>query len=222
MAAGLAHEIRNPLAGMEVLGGLLKRRLEDGSEERSLIDGIVREGRHIEAVVTRVLDFVRSSVPVQVELDLAEILELALERALARVPFKGRVVRTYAESLPIVLGDRGQLASVFGDVVVNALQAMAELERDEDHCLTLTTSREVTDLADEVVVSVADTGGGVPRELRERVFYPFFTTKETGHGIGLASAQKVVGSHGGTLRIAESSTCGALVQIRLPVGGEMS
>jgi nitrogen-specific signal transduction histidine kinase len=219
MAAGLAHEIRNPLAGMQVLGGLLKRRIGEGSEESSLLDGIVAEARHIEAVVSRVLDFVRSSVPVQQELDVSEVLEPAIERALARIPFKGRVIREYSSSLPTVLGDRGQLAAVFGDVVVNALQAMAEIGDDAEHCLTLATSHEKSDMADEVVVSIADTGAGVPRELRERVFYPFFTTKEVGHGIGLASAQKVVANHGGTLEIAESTPRGALVHIRLPIGG---
>jgi C4-dicarboxylate-specific signal transduction histidine kinase len=121
-----------------------------------------------------------------------------------------------------VLGDRNQLASVFGDVIVNALQSMEELESEEHHCLTLAIRREPSDTIDEVVVSVGDTGSGVPHELRERVFYPFFTTKEAGHGIGLSSAQKIVASHGGSLKMAEPESVGALVRVRLPVGGESS
>jgi two-component system nitrogen regulation sensor histidine kinase GlnL len=217
MAAGLAHELRNPLAGMEVMAGLLRRRLADGSEEHALVLDILAQLRAVAHTLDEALEFVRPSAPSPDAVDPVPLVELALERALGRVPFAGKLERDYAPALPRVAVDPEQMLAVFTDLLVNALEAVrpgAEV-REPRVCLTV---RPGPSDRREVVVSIADNGPGVPEGLRERIFYPFFTTKPGGSGVGLAKAQKVVTSHGGALELA-SAGGGATFRVRLPAAG---
>jgi nitrogen-specific signal transduction histidine kinase len=162
MAAGMAHEIRNPLAGMEVLAGLLKRRLVDRPEEQALVTELTGELRELADTVTASLDFVKP---------------LSLERG--------------------------------------PVDPVALIEE------ALTTATLDAGPGREVVISVRDDGPGVSEELQEKVFYPFFTTKQQGSGVGLAMAQKVVASHGGVIELDAAEGGGCTFRIRLPDrGGE--
>lgn len=238
MAAGLAHELRNPLTGMEVLVGLLKRRLAGQPEELALLAELTNEVRTLSRTVTESLEFVR---PVRLQrdpVDPVELLEESLALARSRVPFAGAIERDYDEQLPELLADAEQLRGVGTNLIVNALESMASCPRPDGHRLRLglrvqTIERETWEVSSreheeqrtpgvsrELVISVTDTGSGVDHELRERVFHPFFTTKDGGSGVGLAHAQKVVASHGGALEVDGQPGQGAIFRVRVPIGDE--
>jgi len=208
---------------MEILTGLLRRRLGEHPEELALVNELSAEIRRAAQTVTESLEFVR---PVALRCDVVdpiELLEESLAKARARVPFGGDVERDYAELLPALFADGERLECVLTNLMVNAMEAMEEaksdprwlrlgvrLERGED--LDAGSEREP-----ELVFSVADAGPGIAEELRERVFYPFFTTKQAGTGVGLAQAQKIIAGHGGRLELGGDARGGALFRVRLPV-----
>ena len=192
MAAGFAHEIRNPLASMEVVGGLLRRRLEGQPEALGL---------------------------------LAELLEAALATALTRIPFAGRIERDYDAAAPAICGNADQLRSALTELVVNALEAMSGRTGEIRLGLTVRGPARGAALgpedepAREVALCVSDSGPGVDPELREKLFYPFFTTKPRGSGLGLASAQKIAAAHGGAIEVdAQPGAC--TFRLRLPLAEE--
>ena len=235
MAAGLAHEIRNPLAGMEVLAGLLRRRLEDRPEERGLVEELLGELRAVAGSVAASLEFVRPVALARAPLDPVRLLEEALATAASRVAFEGAIERAYASELPRLMGDADQLRGVLVNLIVNAFEAM-----DGEGRLALRVESRVAERPvaavrlpgdgrgaarvagplREVVIAVGDSGPGIPDAYREKVFYPFFTTKERGSGVGLASAQKVVASHGGTIGLESKVGAGASFRVHLPAEGE--
>jgi signal transduction histidine kinase len=238
MAAELAHEIRNPLAGMQLIAGLLKRRLADRPDEVALVEQIMGELGSVADTVTASLEFVRPVSPERRPVDAVVLVEEAISLAQSRVSFSGTIVREFEDDVPALPADPGQLRSVLTNLVLNAFEAMASAEADRR--LTVSIRRERSDrtarsvrvdsdgrtsrscelAASEVVIEVADTGAGVPSELREKVFYPFFTTKQEGSGVGLATAQKIVASHGGSIEVDGREGVGACFRVRLPLGGE--
>jgi len=209
MAADLAHAIRNPLAGMEVLAGLLRRRLGDRPDERALVDELRVELRAVSGTVSQGLAFVRPEAPVAGPVDVVQLAQEALDVARTRVEFTGAVERSWDEGVPPVEADAGQLRTALSDLIVNALEAMAEGGGTR---LALAVQLRESD----VWISVTDDGPGVAPELREKIFYPFFTTKERGAGVGLASAQKVVASHGGHIELDARRGRGCAFHVRLP------
>ncbi len=235
MAAGLAHEIRNPLAGMEVLVGLLKRRLSGRIEEQGLLSELTGELRAVAETVSASLEFVRPAAPAPTSVNVEKVLEDALVLSRARVPFEGRIERDYAPDLPRVLADEDQLRTVLTNLLVNALEAMGEgsgrlelglsvrefeapetsLRLGADGSAELESGNDAVG-STEVQVTVTDSGPGVPAELREKIFYPFFTTKPSGSGVGLATAQKLVASHGGSLELDGRFQQGSRFRLRLP------
>jgi nitrogen-specific signal transduction histidine kinase len=240
MAAGLAHEIRNPLAGIEVLAGLLKRRLGDRPEEQALVAELLGELRDVADTVTASLDFVRPLELARAPAEAVEIVEAALRLARSRVAFAGSVERDYDPDLPRIRCDADRLRALVTDLIVNAFEAMAGAEPRRPGRLRLALRSAVTHgprravrvsadgsarpvaeaPARELVLEVADDGPGVAPEIRDKIFYPFFTTRERGSGVGLATAQKIAASHGGVLELDCPEAGGALFRLRLPLDGE--
>lgn len=226
MAAGLAHELRNPLAGMEMMAGLLARRLAGREEEQELVRELLAQLRTMAHTLNQVLEFARPASFAPRPLDPVSLLEECLERACARVPFPGKVERRYAEPLPAVVADPEEVRHALTDVLVNALEAMADGEDGRAPRLELALSCErrsrplAPERGGELVIVVSDNGPGVPAELRDRIFYPFFSTKHDGSGVGLAHAQKVFTSHGGSIELECPAAGGARFRLRLPLPGE--
>jgi signal transduction histidine kinase len=238
MAAGMAHEIRNPLASMEVLAGLLKRRLEDRPEELALIAQLRGELRTVAESISASLEFVRPISLARRPVDARELIEESLRIAVQRTKFEGEIQRRYAPDLPPLQADPELLRGVVTNLILNALEAMsaqpghARLSLCVQARASAPAARPVRVGADgravappaaaarEIAIAVSDTGPGVPEELREKIFYPFFTTKERGSGVGLAMAQKIVSSHGGVLELESPCGGGATFRLRLPVSGE--
>jgi len=213
MAAGLAHEIRNPLAGLELLAGLLKRALFDRPEALALVEELHEELHSLGAAVNARLDFVRPLQPEVRAFSPRSLTEEALARAQARVRFQGVVTLAVEGAPDEAFGDREQLRSVLTNLCVNAFEAMGGSPAEHGHRLLVDVTRAAEGGVQWVV---QDTGPGVPEELRERIFYPFFTTRPEGTGVGLAEAQKVLASHGGSISVASGSGGGARFVLHLP------
>jgi signal transduction histidine kinase len=239
MAAGMAHEIRNPLAGMEVLAGLLRRRVAGHAEEEGLVDDLLGELRRVADTVTESLDFVKPVALSRVRLDPTRLLEECLAIARSRVPFEGDVARCYSRGLGPLLADEAQLRAALTDLLVNALEAMKAASTKHASLLSLSLAAEPAPAPvlrvgasksegpwwepaevssqHELVVSITDNGPGVSEAIADRIFHPFFTTKERGSGIGLANAQKVAASHGGSIELERGQPSGTTFRLRLPL-----
>ncbi|MHB8877828.1 MAG: two-component system sensor histidine kinase NtrB, partial [Myxococcaceae bacterium] len=212
MASGLAHEIKNPLAG---LSGALELLAEDlsGSPEKSEVVG---EMRHQVDRLTRtmegLLSFARPPRPNMGSTDVNATLEKVLflvARQRSKVPV--RFVRELDPALPRVMADSAQLEQVFLNICLNACQAMAAAGG------TLTVSSAAR--GDRVAVDLTDTGPGIPQEIRSNVFTPFFTTRKNGTGLGLAISSRIVAEHGGQIVFTCPPGGGTTFTVSLPLEG---
>jgi PAS domain S-box-containing protein len=218
MAAGLAHELRNPLASTEVLAGLLRRRLPDG-EERGLVDDLLAQLRDLSRIVTTSLDFVRPSTPRRGLVDPVSLIEAALTRALTPDAPPLAVERRFEPAPPVAL-DEELVIVALSNLIANAVEAMSVCAPERRRLVAGLAWREVGDddkPARELVFAIGDSGPGIPPELRDRIFYPFFTTRERGSGIGLATVQKIVASHGGCVELDTRVGEGTTFRVRLPI-----
>jgi signal transduction histidine kinase len=226
MAAGIAHELKNPLAGIEVMAGLLRRQVPQVGDAQSLLADIITEAKLANAIVMEMLEFVRP-VRLQVErTDLAEVLHQAVTMAETKVPRRDVEVRiNLAPSLPAIDGDQHQLSQVFTNLLANALEALdgrghitigvATGMIEEDPALGIPPTPTV-------VVDVEDDGPGVPAEAQDKIFDPFFTTKPQGSGLGLAIVRKIVDAHDGRIDVNSSAGRGTRFRVTIPVASASS
>jgi signal transduction histidine kinase len=238
MAAGMAHEIRNPLAAMEVIAGLLRRRVS--GPERELALELSEQIRNVADTVSASLEFVRPLEPVLAKVDLGRLLDEALRLGTVRSSVALTVERDIASPLPELIGDVGMLTTALGNLVANACDVMASGDdRAGPHLLLRVRACRVLQSearepvsqhnagpverrvapTPEIVISVEDSGPGISHTERERIFYPFYTTKQNGSGIGLAQAQKIAMAHGGAIRVDAGSGRGAVFHVHLPAAG---
>jgi signal transduction histidine kinase len=224
MAAAMAHEIKNPLAGIEVMAGLLRRQLPDKRDAQSLVNDIINEAKMANSIVQEMLEFVR---PVRLQLDRASMLE-ALNSAVTMADGKAkrgdiRVEVDVPQELPKIQGDKHQLTQVFANLLINAYEALGGsgtvaltarlLEPGEEGALLPDGLHPVTTL----VVDVVDDGPGVPQDLTDKIFNPFFTTKAQGSGLGLAIVRKIVDAHEGRIDMRSHAGRGTAFRVTLPL-----
>ena len=217
MSAGLAHEIRNPLGVIKGSAEMLAQKLSAAEPlARELAGYISSEVDRLNALVARFLDFAR---PLQLEIrpqQVSELLDRAVESVEHQFPRDGvRVVRDYAAALPNVLVDEQLCERVFINLIQNAFQAMAAATPEGERVLKMSANTENSNGRSGVAVEFEDSGPGVPAELREQIFNPFFTSKKDGVGLGLAIVAKILDQHGGSIRL-ESSASGARFRVSLP------
>jgi len=220
MAAAIAHEVKNPLAGIEVMAGLLRRRLAGQAEAQATLTDIINEAKMANAIVIEVLDFVRP-IRLQVEpVPVARVLHDAVHGAEAMVPRRGTQLHIdVPDSLPAIEGDAGQLRQLFTNLVSNAFEAL-----DGRGTVAITAQYVPGDEAGDtlasiptVVVDVTDDGAGIADDLQDRIFNPFFTTKPRGSGLGLAIVRKIVDAHDGRISVASPPSGGARFRVVLPL-----
>jgi signal transduction histidine kinase len=211
MLSGIAHEVRNPLGGIELYAGLLREELGDDPKKLARVQRIERELAYLKSVVNDFLDFARKLPLDRAPLELGPYLQDVL--ALVAADAEARGVETEVLVLPeasVVRVDADKLRRAILNLLRNALQAMPQGGR-----LTLETARN----GDRVHLIVRDTGEGMPEEVQKEIFTPFFTTRERGTGLGLAFVKKIVEEHGGEVRVASAQGAGTAVTLALP-GGE--
>lgn len=222
MAAAIAHEVKNPLAGIEVMAGLLKRQLAGSPDAQSILADIIKEARMANAIVLEVLDFVRP-IRLQVErISLGDVIQDAVAMAESHAARGAVTVRvTYPEHLPPIQGDPQQLRQIFTNLLTNAFEALAGLGR-----VAITAEALFDDgpaggepQGPMVQVEVTDDGPGVPAEVMDRIFGPFFTTKPQGSGLGLAIVRKIVDAHDGRIDVSRVDSGGTRFRVTLPVTG---
>lgn len=215
MAASMAHEIRNPLASIEVTATLLKRKLRDKEDETTrLVAKIIDEIARLNSTVTQGLEFARAISPERVEQSVVPILDQAVADAGDRFPgHRVRIEMNVSADAPRVPVDANFLEQVFVNLVVNAIEAV---ELEGRILISVAPYGGDGARASGVEIRVEDDGPGIPGEIREKLFYPFVTTKRNGSGIGLAMARKIVECHNGLIDVASTPGSGTTFRIRLP------
>lgn len=224
MAAVMAHEIKNPLAGIEVLAGLLRRKAPDNEDVQALVKDIISEAKLANAIVQEVLAFVR---PVRLQVDrtsLAEALASAVVLADGKATRGSILVETLLPvDLPLVAADQHQLTQVFANLLINAYEALDGRGRIVISASLANTAAggallpDGQHAVDTVLVDVADDGPGMPPEVAEKIFNPFFTTKAQGSGLGLAIVRKIVDAHEGRIDMTTTDGRGTRFRVTLPV-----
>ena len=218
MSAGMAHEIRNPLGGMAGALQMLRKEPTLDEENARLMDIATREATRLNAIVT---EFLRYSRPPDLNLKECDLREL-VDETVALIKHDGCVhdaqivAVQHDEHAPIIQADPDKMKQVFWNLATNALQAMPSGGQ-----LTISTARRRvvsgTRSGDIVEVAVQDTGVGIKKEDLNKIFFPFFTTKPDGSGLGLATAQRIVDQHGGWIRVDSEEGKGARFAVCLPV-----
>jgi two-component system sensor histidine kinase HydH len=213
LAAGVAHEIRNPLSSIRGFAQLFKNRLKGQEKEEEYASIMVREVDRLNRVITELLDFARPKEPHREAYSLEEILGHTLkllepELAKKRVG----VERVYEDGLPPARVDRDRLSQAILNLMLNALESM-----EDGGKIRIGLKREGEGGKEFLKVSISDTGRGIPREDLGKVFDPFFSTKRKGTGLGLAIVHQIVESHRGEITVDSREGEGTTFQITLPM-----
>ena len=210
MAGGVAHEVRNPLSSIKGLALLLKNKFAAGSKEQDTADLLIQETERMNRTITEMLSFTRPAALHLGSVDLDALIRRGLE--LIRTEAAESGVKTHLDApaalLP-VLGDADRLQQVVMNVLLNGLQAM---EQGGDLSVALANGMD----GQTVEARIRDTGAGIAPDLLRQVFFPYFTTKQQGTGIGLAISQKIIAEHGGTIELESEPGVGTTVIIQLP------
>jgi two-component system nitrogen regulation sensor histidine kinase GlnL len=221
MAAAIAHEVKNPLAGIQVMAGVLRRELRAQPDAQAALTDIIREAEAANSIVVKVLEFVR---PVRLQpepVPLAELLDAAIGSA-ERHAARGQVDVSLeiADGLVALQGDRQLLHQLFTNLVTNAYEAL-----EGRGTIVVRVTHPILGFGAEtrgplslrhVAVDVIDDGPGMSAETLDHIFSPFFTTKAKGSGLGLPLARKIVDAHGGRIEVTTPSSGGTRFRVLLP------
>jgi two-component system NtrC family sensor kinase len=223
LAAGIAHELNNPLTGVLTFSTLVRKQLPDGSPEAEDLDLVIQETRRCATIIRRLLDFAREKAPEKSYVDLNRVIEKTVE--LVSQPAHAsdiEIVTDLDESLPTVWVDEDLIAQVIMNMLVNAQHAIEAKGR-----ITVKTrlrkdyrrGASNREPATMVEIAIADTGCGIPAENLQKIFDPFFTTKSVGKGtgLGLSVSHGTIEAHGGTIEVSSTVGEGTEFRIYLPL-----
>ena len=216
MVAGISHEIRNPLGIIQSSAELLKKKMpvEDASNTNGIPDIIVEEAVRLNTIITDFLDFARPQQPNLSTCRVEEIIDKNLAFLASQIEENGyHLEKAYDTELPEIMADADMLYQAFLNIIINAMQAMPAGGPIQVHA-----SLE----NDQIVISFADEGGGIPDDVIGKIWDPFFTTKEKGTGLGLGIVKNIIEVHEGEVEIQNRSMQGSRIVVRLPVQGGLS
>lgn len=209
MAAKISHEIRNPLGIIKMSAGLLKKKMAALDPSNSVPDVIVEESDRLNNIIT---DFFNYAKPRNLKLTpcrVQDVLEKNLNFLAPQMDQQGYRIRAhYEENIPEIMADSTMLYQAFLNLLINSMQAMPKGG---------TIRVEAASNGKQVYITLEDEGEGIADDLLEKIWEPFFTTKEKGTGLGLGIVKNIIDSHRGTIRIENRSTGGARVNVNLPV-----
>ena len=214
LAAGVAHSVRNPLTSVKMRLFSLERGLDLSPTQRDDFDVISEEIRHLDTIVRNFLEFSRPPRPKFQHLSPSDVVDMTLNLLKHRLESYGVDVRLVREQpLPEVDVDPEQLKEALVNLILNACDAMGENGRIE---ITEETGF-VDPLGRVAILQLSDSGPGIPQEIQDKIFQPFFSTKEEGTGLGLAIAWRILNEHGGYLHLKPSDKEGASFVLVLPL-----
>ena len=212
LAAGVAHELNEPLANILGFAQLAKKCSGVPASAAKDIEKIEAASLQAREIIQKLLVFARQRPPEKARVNLNQVVQDSLYFVEARCAKEGiELVRELSPNLPEITADPAQLNQVLVNLVVNALQSMSGAGR-------ITVSTRFCD--SNVRLVVRDTGAGMSKDVLEKIFVPFFTTKDVGQGtgLGLPVVHGIVTTHGGSIEVESKVGCGAIFEIRLPVG----
>jgi len=207
MAAGVAHELRNPLSSIKGLTLLLKGKINDDEEAVNTADILVQEVERLNRSIGELLDYARPHKLKLRQLDIRDVIDKAISLIAVDLESAGVTLVTDYAPGSYVRGDRDKLNQVFLNLLLNSLQAM-----DEGGKLMIRTTRR----ENQVICTVEDDGCGLEEDNVARVFDPYFTTKKDGTGLGLAMSAKIIEEHAGSIEFRSTLGSGTTVSVRLP------
>lgn len=212
LAAGVAHEINNPLGTITIYAHLLQKGMDPDDPRREDISLIISEASRAKDIVQGLLSFARETKlktgPVNVNDILSDVLGLVVNQSLFH---NIKIKESLYQGLPTIVADETQIKQVFLNIILNAAQAM-----EGNGELTIMTTLE----AKEIKVKIADTGPGIPPEIMDKLFNPFFTTKEKGTGLGLAIVYGIIERHQGRVDVETELGKGSAFILSLPISSE--
>ena len=209
MAAGISHEIRNPLGIIRSSAELLKKKVAKVDPTNTIPDIIIEESSRLNGIITNFINYAKPRSPNFAPCQVEEIIEKNITFLEPQINEQGYVIeKNYQNSLPKIMADSTMLYQSFLNILINAMQSMPDGGRvfvdisSNDHLLT---------------VHFDDEGKGIPPENLDKIWDPFFTTKDMGTGLGLGIVKNIIESHGGSVQIVNRAVRGARVTIELPV-----
>lgn len=211
LAAGIAHEIRNPLATINFNTQMLQRELSLDTTQQQMFDDMVQEIKNIDRIVQQVLHFARPKEPQFLPTQLNEIVRYCYD--LAKLYLRKanvEVTLDLADDIPLLVMDYSQISQVIMNLVINAIEAMPQGGK-----LSLKTFRR--DQPSTLVLQVGDTGSGIMQEDKDRVFDPFFTRKPEGTGLGLSISRQILDRHGAMIDFDTTPGGGTTFRIVFPL-----
>jgi len=211
MTAGISHEIRNPLGIIKSSAQLLKKKMEKLDAASTIPDIIVEESARLDNIITDFLDFAKPKIPDLHPCRIEDIIEKNIVYLSTRIEDQNfTIIKKISNRLPEIMADSSMLHQAFLNIFINAFQSLKK-----DGSLTI----QIKYNAGSIVINFIDTGKGISEEILKKIWTPFFTTKETGTGLGLGIVKNMIEAHRGTIAITNTSgnTTGANVEIRLPV-----
>ena len=214
MAAGVAHEVRNPLSSIKGFATLLGSKFKEGSREHEAADLMVQEAERLNRSITELLNYARPTSLNKTKVNLGEVVQLSLKLISSDTQALGVKTSLYIEpDLPQISVDRDKINQVLLNLYLNGLQAMERSTSRKE--LKVSVHRPEGD--GMLVIEVRDTGRGIPPEDLDKVIDPYFTTKPEGTGLGLALAYKIIDEHKGTIRFVSNEGKGTTVSVTLPL-----
>ena len=228
LAAGVAHEIRNPLTGMKMIVQLLTSEFPENDPKREPLGIIQKEIDRLERLIVNLLDFAKPNRVTPVKVDLPEIIEGCLVLIRNQINKHGlRLEKNFPEQIPSIIGDPDQLKQVFLNILTNAIQAAKPpLKEGSTHLGSPhgggsgKISVIVETRQNFVVASISDTGIGIPMDRQKIIFDPFVTTKDDGTGLGLSVALRIIEEHGGRIEVESAEGAGAKFSVYFPIKTE--
>ncbi|MEE4265356.1 MAG: ATP-binding protein [Desulfobacteraceae bacterium] len=215
VAAGIAHEIRNPLSGINIyLNTLKKLHHQKGSEEKvqQILAQIQSASHKIESVIRRVMDFAKPGEPRLALIDLNQPIAEALNLSAVTMRKSGvELERALSEGLPPCKADAALIEAMALNILNNAAEAMKQMETGKK--IVVTSNME----DNSIIITISDSGPGIAPDVKDKIFDPYFTTKSDGTGIGLSLSHRIVTDHGGLLTVADSDLGGAEFRIEIPI-----
>ncbi len=216
LAAGVAHELNNPLGGILVYSHLLLEKMESADPKKEQLEKIVTQATRCKDIVKGLLDFSRQTEPKLDSTDVNELLQSTLSLVENQSLFQNiHIIKKFSPNLPKTMLDKAQIQQVFINIILNASESMNEKGK-------LTIATKVSKEDQSIEIEFTDTGCGIPEAYLEKLFEPFFTTKEVGRGtgLGLAISYGIVQKHNGTIQVESHPDKGTTFTIKIPIIAE--